>query len=151
MVTRVPRSVSQPVAAAALLGALAACGGTDPVAPRVLTVEEIAGEYELVRVGTRPVPTNANGRVTIFSGHLSLGRDLRYVRTVRAETCVPTRACTTGTAVDRETWLILRDGSLYLDGEQGYAWPPQPIEADGREVRFYLAGDRILDEVYERR
>jgi hypothetical protein len=119
--------------------------------PRVLTVEEIAGEYELTRVGTQRLPANPSGRVTVYSGQLSLGTDLRYVRTVRAQLCVPTGSCTTETGIGRGTWLILRDGTLYLDPEQGYSWPPPPIEADGREVRFYIPGDRLLGEVYERR
>jgi hypothetical protein len=132
-----------------LLGAFAlfGCRSSDVLGPAA-----IAGEYELTRIGATPLPANPSGRVTVLSGHLSLAADGRYTRSTLAETCVPAGVdCTTGTRVDRGTWIVQRDGTLYLDSEQGYSWPAQPIEADGRQVRFYILGDGELAEVYDRR
>jgi|SRR5262245_49093023 len=127
-----------------------ACSTGEPAGPRGLAPADLAGEYELTRIGTQPLPASPfPGRVTVFSGHLQLLADLRYTSIGRSEVCV-LGTCTTRTDTTGGTWLVLQSGELYFDSQQGYSWPPPPVEADGREIRFYTLGDKILQSVYER-
>jgi hypothetical protein len=128
---------------------VAACSAGEPTDPRMVVAANIAGDYELIRIGNQPLPASTSRRVTVFSGHLQLLTNSRYTATGRSEICV-LGACTTRTDTTRGTWLVLQGGGLYFDSEQSYGWPPPPVEADGHEIRFYTSGDKILQSVYER-
>ena len=70
----------------------------------------------------------------------SLERKQLYTETVDVESCYPASPCTRDTLTSGGTWLLLHDGTLYLDPHEGYVWPPPRIEADGQEIRFYIPG-----------
>lgn len=132
---------------------IAACygGGTTAVQP-LLGISDIAGEYELTRIGSQVLPAQTfPGRVTVFSGHLELLANLRFTQRTRSELCL-FNSCTMQTDTVRGTWELLQDGTLYFDAELSYSWPPPRVEVHdrGREIRFFARGDTVPGFMYVR-
>jgi hypothetical protein len=119
----------------------------------VLSVSQIAGEYELVRFFGQPLPADNFARGTVEARHISLLTDQRYTRTWRGTTCA-LGSCARADGSDSGYWMVLADGTVYFDSQAGTSWPPQRVEANGRELRVLIpTGDTqfTLGEVYERR
>lgn len=119
----------------------------------VLAVSQIAGEYELVRFFGQSLPADNFGRGTVEARHLSLLADQRYTRTFSGTVCV-LGSCARSDGSDGGVWMVLADGTLYFDSQSTTSWPPQRVEANGRELRFMISsgeGQFSVGEVYERR
>ncbi len=129
--------------------ALTACGGTGTPNPASLSVDDLFGVYVLASYEGQFLPSG-NGRTTYYGGSLNLERDGRYTETIDAEVCSPAAPCTRDTSFSGGTWLLLRDGTLYLDPQEGYSWPPPRVEADGQEVRVYIPDADLLTFTYRR-
>jgi hypothetical protein len=143
---------SRPVTVLALCcGAWLGCDD-DSLGPS-LSIAEVAGEYELTEVEGHFLPANVLGRLTVFSGHLTLGLDLRYERAEHNEICAA-GSCDEAQDTVFGTWLLLHDGSLYLDSREGYSFPPSFLIADGRTVVSCPEGNPTgcaPSRLYERR
>lgn len=130
--------------------ALSGCGD----APSgVLAVSQIAGEYELVRFFGQSLPADNFARGTVESRHVSLLADQRYTKTWKGTTCA-LGSCARADGSDSGVWMVLADGTLYFDSQTGISWPPQRVEANGRELRFMISTGNTqftVAEVYERR
>jgi len=114
---------------------------------------QIAGEYELVRYFGQALPADNFGRGTVEAKHLSLLPDQRFTRTYRGEICI-LGSCGRADGSESGVWMILADGTLYLDSTPSTSWPPPRIVADGREVRVMIPSGNnqfSLSEVYQRR
>lgn len=138
------------VVTAALCLTLSACGGSETLAPEPLLIGDLLGTYELVSYWGQPLPTG-NGRVTYYGGKIVLEQKQLYTETTDAESCYPAAPCTRDTSTSGGTWLLLHDGTLYLDPHEGYGWPPPRIEADGQEIRFYIPDMDTLTFTYRRK
>lgn len=137
------------VVIAALGLSLSACGSSN-LAPEPLLVDNLLGTYKLVSYWGQPLPTG-NGRTTYYGGEIVLEQKQLYTETIDVESCYPVGPCTRGASTSGGTWLLLHDGTLYLDPHEGYGWPPPRIEADGREIRFYIPDMDTLTYTYRRK
>jgi hypothetical protein len=130
--------------------AFSGCGDAPSGVP---SVAQVAGEYELVRYFGQPLPADKFARGTVEAGHLSLHVDQRYTRTWKGTTCL-LGSCTRADGSDSGVWMVLADGTVYFDSATSTSWPPQRVEANGRELRFMIPTGNsqfTVGEVYERK
>lgn len=126
------------VVTAALCLSLSACSSSETLGsegPEPLSVAELLGEYELVSYWGQPLPAG-NGRATYYGGEIVLEQNQLYTRTVDVESCYPASPCTRDTSTSGGTWLLLHDGTLYLDPHESYGWPPLASRRTGRKSAF---------------
>jgi hypothetical protein len=119
----------------------------------VLPVSQIAGEYELVRFFGQSLPADNFARGTVESRHVSLLADQHYTKTWKGTSCA-LGSCVRADGSDSGVWVVLADGTVYFDSQAGISWPPQRVEANGRQLRFLIPTGEAqftLGEVYERR
>ena len=136
--------------ALSLAVAAAAARAQAPAARSPLSAADVAGEYELVRIGDQRLPAVVF-RVRVRSDHLRLLPDGRYTRTGRTDVCLPDGRCSARAGTARGTWRVTPGGELELRSEREEA-APEAGEADGRQLRFfsYEGSKRVLGAVYER-
>lgn len=136
-----------------LMVAATVLGGCGAEPSGVLAGSQLAGDYELVRFFGQSLPANNFGRGTVEARHLSLLADQRYTRTYSGTACV-LGSCARADGSDDGVWMVLADGTLYFDSPSSTSWPPQRVEAHGRELHFMVRsgeGQFAVGEVYERR